>query len=170
MRASHFLRFFPRGWRERYGDEFLATVGDEPLRLRQVIDIAACAADAWTSGEVRSATRPGRADPHSGERIMWRNLMTSCGSTEIVWTRRDAILGAFSLIGATILFCAAGIAAKRTGLEAAGETLLAIAFPGSLLLAMPFTYLKGRSWRVQLVLVGVPLAILVAIAFLAQLL
>ena len=160
MRASGLLRLFPRGWRERYGDEFLATVGDEPLRPSQVIDIAACAVDAWTSPEIRRATREGG--------LMSKKLLTSCGSTELVWTRRDALLGAFALIGATICFCAAGYAAKRMGYAATGKAVLGIAFPGSLLLSMPFTYLKGKPWRTQLLLVGLPLAILIGIGFLAQ--
>ncbi len=32
---------------------------------------------------------------------------------------------------------------------------------------MPFTYLKGRSWRVRLLFVGVPMLILLLIALLA---
>ena len=93
-----------------------------------------------------------------------------CGSVAQQPSRRDSIYGALALIGGSLLFSAAGIVAKRTGFETAGETLVSIAFPASILFALPFLYLKGRSWRVQLVFVGLPLLLLVAIAFLANLL
>ena len=54
------LRLYPRAWRERYGEEFLATVGHGALHVQQVIDIVAGAIDAWLSADVRRATR-GRA-------------------------------------------------------------------------------------------------------------
>lgn len=168
MRARQLLRLFPRGWRERYGDEFLATAGDKDLRPQQMIDIAACAIDAWVSPEVRRATREVRADVAPGENLMLKKLMTSCGSTELVMNRRDAVIGALALIGGSILFSLAGIVAKRNGFEGMGEALLSMGFFASLLFAMPFTYLKGKSWRTQLVLVGLPLLVLVLIAFGAQ--
>ena len=45
--------------------------------------------------------------------------------------------------------------------------LLSLAFPASLLLSMPFTYSRRYSWRVQLALVVLPLALLVLLAFVA---
>jgi hypothetical protein len=169
MRPEQLLRLFPRGWRARYGDEFLAVAGNEHLGPRQMIDIAACAIDAWTSSEVRRATREFRSDGSPGEQLMSKTLMTSCGSAGVALNRRDAWLCALAMIGGSFLFSIVGILAKRSGFEAAGETLVSIAFTGSLLLAMPFTYLKGKSWRAQLLLVGLPLLLLVLISLLAQL-
>lgn len=100
---------------------------------------------------------------------MSKNLLMSCGSTQLALSRRDAWLGALAMIGGSILFSIAGIAAKRMGFPRAGETILSLAFFASMLLAMPFTYLKGKSWRVQLVMVGVPLLILALIGCLASL-
>jgi hypothetical protein len=168
MRAEQLLSLFPRGWRERYGDEFLATAGDEPLRLGQVIDIAACAVDAWVSPEVRHATRAVRAQTAPGENLMSKKLMTSCGSTALELSRREAMIAALAMIGGSLFLAIAGIVAKRTGLEAIGDSLVTIAFPASLFLAMPFTYLKGKSWRTQLVLVVLPLLLLVSAGILAH--
>lgn len=169
MRAEQLLRLFPRAWRERYGEEFLATAGDERLRFSQVIDIVACAIDARSSREVRSVTRGGDANAVEGECIMPRKLLTSCGSTVPLASRRDAVIGALVMIAGSFVFSAAGIVLKRRGFVAAGESLVSVAFFASLLLMMPFTYLKGRSWRVQLVLVGLPMLLLVVIALFAQL-
>lgn len=52
--------------------------------------------------------------------------------------------------------------------EVTGQVILGLAFPASLLLSFPFLYLKGKSWRTQLVLVGVPLLVLVAIGILSH--
>jgi hypothetical protein len=169
MRAEQLLRLFPRAWRERYGEEFLATAGDERLRLSEVIDIIACAIDARSSREVRRVTDAVDANPVEGGCIMPRRLSTSCGSTVPLASRRDAVIGALVMIAGSLLFSAAGVILKRQGHVAAGESLVSIAFFASLLLMMPFTYLKGRSWRVQLVLVGLPMLLLVAIALSAQL-
>jgi hypothetical protein len=164
MRSSQLLRLFPRGWRARYGDEFLATTGDEPLRPRQIVDIAACAVDAWLSVDVRRAAR---TDPDSGGDLVTKKRWASCGNTAVALSRRDAWLGALAMIGGSILLSIAGIAAKRSGFEMAGEAILSLAFFASLLLTMPFTYLKGKPWRVQLVMVGVPLLILALCGWLA---
>lgn len=98
-----------------------------------------------------------------------KKLMTSCGTAAPEWSRRDAWLGALALGGGSILFAAAGVLAKRKGFTATGEALVALAFPASLMLSMPFTYLKGRSTRTQFLLVGLPLVFLVLIAVLAHL-
>ena len=49
------------------------------------------------------------------------------------------------------------------------EILLSLAFPGSVMLSMPFTFLKGQPWKAQAVMVGGTLSLLVAIALLASL-
>jgi hypothetical protein len=156
------LRLFPRGWRARYGDEFLATVGEEPLRARQIVDIAAGAVDAWLSADVRRATR---RESDVERDLMTKKLILSCGATT-TFSRRDAMLGATLMIVGSILFSIAGLAAKRAGHPEAAKAILSFAFPASLVLMMPFTYLRGKSWRVQLVMVGLPLVILVLIAWL----
>lgn len=48
MTAERLLRLYPRTWRERYGDEFLATAGDDRLSWRHALDIVSGAIDAWT--------------------------------------------------------------------------------------------------------------------------
>jgi hypothetical protein len=168
MRADTLLRLFPRAWRERYGDEFLATIGEERLSLTQVIDITAGAVDAWFSPEVRRATRAAHVQTTSKETLMVKRLMTSCGSTDAVITRRDAWIGAGVLIGTTLLFTTLGLVAKRAGVQWAGDMLLAMSLPASVLASMPFTYLKGKSWRAQLLFIGLPMLILVLISLFAS--
>jgi hypothetical protein len=73
--AERLLRLYLRAWRERYGEEFLATVGHGSLHLQQVIDIVSGAIDAWLSADVRRATRAGGIAPDGGGRMMLKSLM-----------------------------------------------------------------------------------------------
>src|SRR4029450_3771169 len=57
MTAPQLRRLSPRAWQERYGEEFLATVGDGALRFQQVIDIVSGAIDARFSSDGRRGTR-----------------------------------------------------------------------------------------------------------------
>ena len=44
---ARLLRLFPRFWRERYGDEFLALLESTHLTRRHVIDVVRAAAGEW---------------------------------------------------------------------------------------------------------------------------
>lgn len=75
------------------------------------------------------------------------------GKTESRLTKRDSLIGAGVIIGATLFFSALGILARRQGWPVTGEILKSRAFPGSLALSMPFTFLKGKSRNAQVVIV-----------------
>jgi hypothetical protein len=166
--TERLLRLYPRAWRERYGEEFLATVGHGALHLQQVIDIFSGAIDAWLSADVRQATRAGRLAPSERGQTMLTARMF-CGQKKVNFTKRDSLIGAGVMIGATLLFSVLGIAARRQGWPVTGEILKSLAFPGSLMLSMPFTFLKGQPWKAQVVIVGGMLVLLAAIAYLASL-
>ncbi len=166
--AERLLRLYPRAWRERYGEEFLATVGRGPLQMQQMIDIVSGAIDAWSSTEVRGVTRP--AAPDDGkERRMRIGLRGVCERGTLRYTRRDALIGAAVMLLATLALSAMVMAARRNGWTTADAVLTQLAFPGSLVLSMPFWLLKGQSWRSQAVLMAGLLAVLLAIAWLASL-
>lgn len=48
MTPSSILRLYPRSWRERYGDEFLALTGVGPLGLRDTVDILRACLVEWS--------------------------------------------------------------------------------------------------------------------------
>jgi len=170
MTASQLLQLYPRDWRDRYGDEFLATVGNGALHLQQIVDIVAGAIDAWLSSDVRRTTQAQQASQRlAGESAMTGKLHALCHGTTLRYTRRDALIGAAVMIGATIVFSALGIYARRHGLPVTGEILKSLAFPGSLTLSMPFVFLKGQPWKAQLVLIGGTMALLVLAGYVASL-
>ncbi len=82
MRAEYLVRLYPRRWRERYGDDFLATVGHGPVSPRHVVDILFGAIDAWLSREMRPF---------------------ACARTRSAVTPRDGLLGAAIMLAAAFV-------------------------------------------------------------------
>ena len=158
--AERLLRLYPRAWRERYGDEFLDLAGDGGLGLQQTIDIVSGAIDAWLSADVRDATRAAGAAPSGG--TMTVKSIPFC-DTNPRYTTRDALIGAAVMLIGTLLFLLLGFAAKAGGPPPAGELLINLAFPVSLVLSMPFWLMKGQPWKAQVVIVGGLVAMLVVI-------
>lgn len=166
MTARQLVRFYPRAWQARYGEEFVEVIGNKGLSAQQVIDILAGAVDAWMSPTVRASVR-GHATGGNGGATMIHELKMKCATPATRYTKRDALISAGVLIGLSALMSVAGIAAKRNGFEALSEFILAVAFPASVLVSMPFAITKGQSWRAQAVFIGAPLAIVVAMTWFA---
>jgi hypothetical protein len=165
MTASQLLRLYPRAWQQRYGDEFLATVGDGALHFQQVIDIVSGAIDAWFSSDVRRSTT---GPSQQGEATMTA-LKAACSRTQVRMTTRDGLIGAAIMLGTTFTLSALGIFLKRSGSHELGELLTSISFSAALVISMPFTFMKGQPWRAQAVICGGTLLILTAITYLATL-
>src|SRR5688572_21522429 len=109
------LRLYPRPWRDRYGEEFLATAGEGPLHAQQAIDVFFGAIDAWLSGEVRRAVRVGNIPASRGGGSMFKSML-ACETTRYRATTGDALIGAAVIIGLSALFSVFFIAAKRAGM------------------------------------------------------
>ena len=56
MRPETLLRLYPRAWRERYGEEFLALLEQEGMRPGLVMNVLAGAFDAWVSPRTSKGT------------------------------------------------------------------------------------------------------------------
>ena len=166
MRGAHLLRLYPRAWRARYGEEFLETIGTGPLHAQQIIDIMSGAIDAWLSAEVRRTTMASRVSPNGGRPAMLKTLM-ACDRKHMRYTTRDSMIGAGVMLAASLLATTLAVALRRGGFPVAGEVVLSVAFPGSLMLSMPFWLMKGQSRKAQTVVVGITFVILVGSAYLA---
>lgn len=166
MTGDRLLRLYPRAWRERYGDEFLAMVGDEPLSLRHTVDIVAGAIDARLSRTVPAATRASTSTSTEGGHAVITALKTRLCEKDANFTIRDSLLGAAVVLGISIAAVLFDRALSNAGYEAAGQALIMFSAPGALLVSMPFWLIKGQPVRAQVVVVGVPLLILAALAVL----
>ena len=173
--TERLLRLYPPAWRARYGEEFLDTVGGGGLHPQLVIDMVSGAVDAWLSADVRRALRDSREEriaeaPKPGERPMSTRTLMSCGATRSRMSTRDALLGAGAMIALSAAFGMLLVVARRQGWSDSSIAILQmLAFPGSLVLTGPLTFLKGQPWRAQAAFTLVPLAILVVIAYLSSL-
>jgi hypothetical protein len=165
-RADRLLRLYPPAWRERYGDEFLAMLGTEPLRVAVVFDIVMAAIDAWLSADVHRAARARRAVSNRGGTMTMQSFL-ACGRAQHSVTRRDGLLGASVILAVSFLMAFGGTAARRTGWPLAGELLKDNAFFAALLVSMPFWLTKGQPWKAQALIIAVTLAILVGASLLA---
>jgi hypothetical protein len=168
MTAERLLRLYPRAWRERYGDEFLAITGEGRLGPQQTIDIVSGAIDAWLSADVRNATRAAGAAPSGGTMSM--KTLVICDRPSLRYTTRDGVIGAGVMLISTLLLVLLGFSAKAGGPPPAGEMLINLAFPASLVLSMPFWLMKGQPWKAQVAIVAGTLAMLVAIGAIASVL
>lgn len=165
MNAKRLLGLYPRRWRERYGDEFLATTGPGTLSLQQVVDIVSGAIDAWLSADVRSATRAASAVAAGGTTMTVRAMI--CRTNNARYTTRDSLIGAAIMIVLAAIFALTGNAMTRGGWTVTGEMLKTLSFSVPFTLSMPFWLMKGQPWKAQLVIVGGTVAFMIVIGYVA---
>ena len=167
MTAQGLMRLYPRAWRDRYGEEFVAAVGNAPLHVQQVVDIVSGAIDAWFSSDVRRATIASGVAQEGGKAMT--SFAFVCRDSRVRYTTRDALVGAGVMLLIVLALSALGIAARRNGCPVMAEMLNAVATPASILLSMPLWLLKGQPWKAQVVVVGLMLGLVVAASYVATL-
>lgn len=159
---SWLVRLYPPAWRRRYGPELEALLATEPASFRTAIDLVAGAADAWLNPQ--SSTAPGAADP-KGDAMVSKMLKLKCAGYGAEYTRGDALKAAVVTIGGTLaLMLGLMWARARFGENPYLESLLLVSWLLPFLFSQRYTDLKGRSGRVQAQLIGVPAAIVIALA------
>ncbi len=139
MTAQQLVRLYPRAWRERYGDEFVETVGPRALHPQQVIDIIAGAIDARMSFKSKAA----KAQTEGGGEVMVQQWKAICHTSSVRYTKRDALISAGVLLGMTLVITGAGIIAGKQGYKELGDVLKGLSFPVSATVSMPFAVMKG---------------------------
>ncbi len=159
MKAERLIRLYPREWRERYADEFLAVAGHGRLTLQQAIDIISGAIDAWLSADVRRAATNGGT--------MQTKSLWICQGTTTRYTRRDGLIGAAVMIASSIVLVLIGTVLKQSGAEKLSETIFSLGFLVSFAVSQPFWLTKGQPWKAQTVILGGTLLFLVAIGWLS---
>jgi len=159
--ACQLFRLFPAAWRARYGDEFLATMGNSPLGIRNTFDILLAAIDAWLSADVRNATRAWSPATNRGGTPMLKSLLT-CDRKSSGVTPRDGLIGAAVMLTVNFTFVGIAIWLHRSGWVAPAEMLKGLAFPASFTLSMPWWLMKGSPWKAQCAIVVGTLLLLIA--------
>ncbi len=158
MIRERLLLLYPREWRERYGEEFLATLGADPLRPSQVLDIVRGAIDARLSGEVRQTMNASASAGASGGGQV-------CVRRRVGVTPRDGLIGAGVMIGLSLVMRLSIDAAVRAGLGGVATVLESNAFLVPFMLSMPFWLMKGTPTWAQTTIVGVTVVLLIALSY-----
>ena len=159
MRAAQLLPLYPRAWRARYGEEFLAVVGNDPLTAGQVIDIVSNAIDARLSRDLRANLQ--------GVPSMTPTFKSFCvHDRHARFSKRDALIGAAFIIVVSVAMSGLGIFLNHAGHRTAGETSKNLAATVSVLGAMPFTFMKGQPWKAQAVVIGGLMTLVLLITYL----
>lgn len=160
--TASLLRVYPRWWRDRYGDELIATVGPGPLSLAQAVNLIAGALDARWSADVRAAARSAPAASNRGGAVMLKSLL-ACESTDVRAPIRDALIGAAVMIVSSVIFSRLGHLAQQQGWPRASHTFESNAFIVPFILSMPFWLMRGTPRIAQIAIVAATMALLAAI-------
>jgi hypothetical protein len=146
-----FLKLYPRAWRERYGDELSAMVGDRPLSLRTSIDLIAGAIDARVLKE----------------RTMPSILRRACLMPNEPQSVTDGLRGAAVLLAWTVVLTGVGIFAGKAGWKDTGDFFKGVSFPVSFAMMMHVIYLRRQSAAAKWIITGGTITFLVVISLLA---
>jgi hypothetical protein len=156
------IRLYPPSWRRRYGRELEELLAAERASFRTAIDVVAGAADAWLNPQSSTAARV--ADT-KGDAMVPKMLKLRCAGYGVDYTRGDALKAAGVTIGGTLVLMLGLMWARaHFGDNPYLESLLLVSWLLPFLFSQRYTDLKGHSARVQALLIGVPAAIVIAIA------
>jgi hypothetical protein len=159
------LRLYPPSWRRRYGPELEELLAAGPASFRTAIDVVAGAADAWLNPQLSTAST---AADSKGDAMVPKLLKLRCAGHGADYTRADARKAAAVTIGGTLAIMLTLMWARaRFGENPYTESLLLVSWLLPFLFSQRYTDLKGRSGRVQFLLLGVPAVIVIAIALTA---
>jgi hypothetical protein len=159
---SWLIRLYPPAWRRRYGPELAELLARQPASFRTVVDVAAGAVDAWVNPQ--SSTAALTADPKGQNAMVAKMLKLACAGHGSTYTRADAFKAAWMNIAGTLaLVLAVRWAMARYGKNDYLEGFLMVSWLVPFVISQRYTSLKGRSGRVQTVLIGGPVAIIIGI-------
>jgi hypothetical protein len=157
------IRLYPPAWRRRYGRELADLLAAQPVSFRSAMDLVAGAVDAWFNPQ--SSTAVATADAKGSGAMLPKMLqLKSCGYGPDVTVADSAKAAAVTIGGTLALVVGLTAVMKLYGKNPYLESLMVMSWLLPFLFSQHYTYLKGRPARVQVVLIGGPAAIVLAIA------
>ena len=157
------IRLYPPAWRRRYGRELAELLAAQPMSFRTAVDLVAGAVDAWLNPQ--SSTAVTTTDAKGARAMLPKMLQLRSGGYGPEVTVADSLkAAAVTIVGTLARVGVLTGAIKLYGKNPYFESLLAMGWLVPFLFSQHYTYLKGRSARVQAVLIGGPAVIVIAIA------
>ena len=167
MTGERLLWLYPRAWRERYGDEFVAIVGDRQIGFGEWIDIVSGAIDARLSSDVRRAAMSNAAGGVRAMTVLQALKLRQCGTSAV--GTREALIGAAVLVAGSLATVAVKHWLVASGQPEAGRLLTEVSFPALYMIVTNVWYLTGQPWRARVVISAVLAAIFVTASVIARL-
>ena len=97
MKPETLLRLYPRAWRERYGEEFIAHVGNRRLGVVEISDVCQAALFEWTDqsriGGLISAAFVASAAEGVGRVLRWSSAPLDTAVTSVSVTLAIVAVG-----------------------------------------------------------------------------
>jgi hypothetical protein len=157
------IGLYPPAWRRRYGRELAELIAAQPASFGTAIDLVAGAVDAWLNPQ--SSTAAATAATKGAGAMVPAMLKLRCAGYGPHITAADTRKAAAVTIGGALGIVAAAMwAATAFGKNAYLDSLMTMGWLVPFLFSQHYTTYKGRPARVQAVLIGVPTAIVIAIA------
>ena len=163
---TRLIKLYPPAWRRRYGRELAELISTQPASFGTAIDLIAGAVDAWLNPQ--SSTASTAADPKGAEPMVTKMVQLRFAGDGPNVTAADHLKAAAVTIGGTLaLVLPLSWAIVRYGKDPYLLSFTTVSWLVPYLFSQRYTTLKGRSGRVQAVLIGGPAAIVIAIVLAA---
>ena len=141
---SWMLRLYPRGWRQRYGDEVAMLIAADRPSFRLFLDLLAGALDARLNPQwIPTASTTKGNDAMSSI----RRLCARSG-----FSKEEQLRSAVWMLGASLGFVLIGQVLQRLGQPLLSQAILYAAFPVAVILSSWGTYLRDYSQPVRWIL------------------
>ncbi len=157
MTGERLLWLYPRAWRERYGDEFVAIVGSRQIGFGEWVDIVSGAIDARLSSDVRRAATSNAAGGAPAMTVLQALKLRQCGKSAV--GMREALVGAGVLVAGSLATVAVKYWLVAAGRPEAARLLTDLSFPALYIVVTNVWYLKGQPWRARVVVSAILVAI-----------
>ena len=156
------VRLYPPAWQRRYGRELAELISTQPFSFGTTIDLIAGAIDAWLNPQSSTVVPATEA---KGAAMVSEILQLKCvgqGPAVTAADRRKA--AAITIVGSLVVVIVYLWASLRYGNLPYLTSLVSVSWLVAFVYSQRYTTLKGRSPRVQAVLIGGQTAIVIAIA------
>jgi hypothetical protein len=161
------IALYPPAWRHRYGRELAELIATQPASFGTAIDLVAGAIDAWFNPQ--SSTAVPAAEAKGAGAMVSEMLQLKCAGHGPAVTNADSRkAAAITIVGSLVAAIAfVWAAAAGYGNRPYLTSLVSISWLVALVFSQRYTTLKGRSARVQAVLIGAQTAFVIGIALAA---
>jgi hypothetical protein len=157
------VRLYPPAWQRRYGQELRELISTQPFSFGTALDLVAGAIDAWLNPQASTAV-PAAEAKGAGAMVSEILKLRCAGHGSAVTAADHRKAAAITIVGTLVVTTAYVWMSMRYGNGPYLTSLISVSWLVPYVYSQRYTTLKGRSARVQTVLIGGQAAFVIAIA------